>query len=195
MVLEWLKISHDNHITSYLRQLEEDLLSKQPSLDTDAVRARLMGAYGISTHPHDEDVLRCWARIVERNAVSDDILVFALNATRSLFDLRRVWADTHRQGFVPSVANWARYALQLIIFKRHDEAFDIFSQRVGDDPTHRNVAVALFVRSRQDALERYARELPKIWSDPRTRADILRARTHRRTEGTFLHSQHYDFVV
>ncbi|KZV96624.1 hypothetical protein EXIGLDRAFT_410933 [Exidia glandulosa HHB12029] len=217
MVLEWLKIvhhslvqlstsweqdtlgssaqSHDNHAASYLRQLEEDLLSKQPSLDTDAVRARLMGAYGVSTRPHDEDILRCWARIVDRNAVSDDILVSALNATRSLSNLRRVWADTHRQGFVPSVATWARYALRLIIFKRHDEAFDIFSQRVGDDPTYRHIAVALFVRSRQDALERYARELPKIWNDPRTRADLLRARTHRRTEGALLHPQHYDFIV
>ncbi|KZV91276.1 hypothetical protein EXIGLDRAFT_101611 [Exidia glandulosa HHB12029] len=175
---------YDELSCSYLRQAEDTMLADPHRLDTVDVRTKLMAAYlvGDTQRRNEHHALRSWTWIVERNAITDAVLAHAINCPSNLSLLRRVWADSLRQGVVPSISTYARYAKKLICNHLYDEGFEILRDRVGDDPAFRYVAVALLARVPPGDVERYARELPKIWRDPRTQAEVVQARAHRRSE-------------
>ncbi|KZV96633.1 hypothetical protein EXIGLDRAFT_732665 [Exidia glandulosa HHB12029] len=186
----------DELAVSYLRQLENGLLAEHPALDTATIRAQLMATYAaIQSAANEEDVLRCWTWIVDRNAVTQETVPYVLRASQSPSVLRTVWRDSLRQGLVPSKENWARYASRLVRGGCCEEGFEILRDEIGDDVHFRHVAVQIFLRSRQEDFERYARQLPKIWRDPRTRAELFEARAYREARGQNWYPQHYDFSI
>ncbi|KZV96655.1 hypothetical protein EXIGLDRAFT_411448 [Exidia glandulosa HHB12029] len=142
----------DDLAVSYLHQLEKGLLADKPALDTLAVRVQLMTTYGVYSSVHDEDVLRCWTWIVDHNAVTDEIIPYALQAVTGVAAVRDLWNDVLHQGVVPSRSTWAEYAARLIRCGRPDEGFEILRNEVGDDSHYRRGPFPPFAPNRSRTL-------------------------------------------